>query len=560
MFDNDDIRYSRPEQRPPWELSTSTRLLDSFSFHGVDELSGPKRCNEVEKQKISRIRAAKRRDAAQQEEVDQRMERFRREQQKRQAVQRRLDHGVPAAKPKDPSQMDEVDQRMERFRQYRMKQQTSQQADDHKARRYDYSATGLTIRRKGNLVGVFIVLAIAFVFSGVIGALNGYMDASEEPAPAPEYGWEEEEDSSAEDSEEFWGGFGADDYFGSGEEEVEEYPASSKEELPRAELVGPMELDIQSEAGHKALSYQELYALCIPSTVSITVYSELGVGTGTGIVMTEDGYILTCEHVIADSSHCEVMTWDDKIYEAELVGADVQTDLAVLKIDAEGLTAAEFGNSDELVVGDEAIAIGDPLGTELRGTMTNGIISAINRNVVVSGYSMTLLQTTAALNSGNSGGPLINIYGQVVGVNNMKMISTDVTVEGLGFAVPTSVIRSIVPQLTADGRISRPVLGITCYSINAQAAEAEGYPCPGLLVASVNRDSDAYAEGLRVDDLIWAIEGKEVDDVSQVKEIIEDLDIGDQVTLSVIRFTGDGLEEYEEFELQVELMDQSEIS
>ena len=317
-------------------------------------------------------------------------------------------------------------------------------------------------------------------------------------------------------------------------------------------------MDIQSAEGLEPLSYQALYAKCLPSTVSITVLNDEGIGTGTGIVMTGDGYILTCNHVIEGGETCRVTTSDDETYEALLVGGDAQTDLAVLKIEAEGLTPAQFGDSDELTVGDEALAIGDPLGTELRGTLTNGIISAINRNVTVNSYSMTLIQTTAALNSGNSGGPLLNIYGQVVGVNNMKMNSNVVTVEGLGFAVPTSVVREIVPTLASAGKVSRPVLGITCYGIDQETAERNGEPVTGLLVSSVNENSDAYVQGLQEGDYITAVNGVNVVSVAEVKEIIQDLSIGDTVELEVYRIDEESGED-ETFSLTVALVDQSEL-
>lgn len=531
MYDSDDIRFSKEERRPPWELSATGQLREHFSCQKVDELGGPRRCNEVERQKQQR-----------QKIQDQRAENLRAAQIRREEAQRRMGEpqtaGSGADQPPPPQ--------------------------DPRARRYDYSRVyrvGVKPRRGNHMTGVAVIIILALVLTAVfqfVAADSLYEDS--ESVWGPEEFWNDEDFwDDEEDSDEYWGGYD-DESFG-GSEDYEQYPSASEEELPRAELTGAMELEVVSDDGKQALSYQELYARCAPSTVSITVYSSEGVGTGTGIVMTEDGYILTCEHVIADSSSCTVMTWDDQLYDATLVGADAQTDLAVLKIQASGLTAAEFGDSDELTVGDEALAIGDPLGTELRGTLTNGIVSAINRNVVVNGYSMTLLQTTAALNSGNSGGPLINIYGQVVGVNNMKMNSGAVTVEGLGFAVPTSVVREIIPELTAVGKISRPVLGVTCYSLDEQAAESEGYPIAGLLVASVNQDADCYTQGIRVGDLIWAVNGVEVCDVTQVKEVIQDLDVSDTVTISCLRFEDEeDLSVYDEYEVDVKLVDQADIS
>lgn len=431
-------------------------------------------------------------------------------------------------------------------------QPQEQPARDPRGDRYTYSLVHRGKKPRGAVAGIALVVAVAFVISLV--AQNGLSEWGEsltedynegyptEPAPEPDTG-------------EWDGDFSWPDILP--EEESQE--ETEETELDRAELTGELTLDIQSSRDLEPLSYQELYAKCLPYTVSITVIASDGIGTGTGIVMTEDGYILTCNHVIEGGTTCRVTTSEDETYEALLVGGDAQTDLAVLKIEAEGLTPAEFGDSDQLTVGDEALAIGDPLGTELRGTLTNGIISAINRNVTVNGYSMTLIQTTAALNSGNSGGPLLNIYGQVVGVNNMKMNSSQVTVEGLGFAVPTRVVQEIVPLLSTQGKVSRPVLGITCYGIDEEMKELNGEPVTGLRVASVNESSDAYLQGLEVGDYITAVNGTHVVSVDEVKVLIEDLEIGDTVELEIYRLEPE-TETEETFTMEIALVDQSEIS
>ena len=185
----------------------------------------------------------------------------------------------------------------------------------------------------------------------------------------------------------------------------------------------PDQMPPTQAASGEGLSFQEIYRKVIPSVVSITTTIQGGSSTGTGIIMSSDGYIITNDHVIEGAVAVEILTQDDITYSASLVGSDETSDLAVLKVDAQGLQAAEFGDSESMAVGDTVVAIGDPLGIQLRGTMTDGIISAINRDLVVNGRSMTLLQTTAALNNGNSGGPLINVYGQVIGINTMKMSS-----------------------------------------------------------------------------------------------------------------------------------------
>ena len=212
------------------------------------------------------------------------------------------------------------------------------------------------------------------------------------------------------------------------------------------------------------LSLQEIYRQVSPSVVSITAALPLGVSQGTGVVMTADGYIITNAHVIEGAFRADVSLEDGRSFEAWLVGSDETTDLAVLKVEADDLTPAVFGDSDQMVVGDTVVAIGNPMGEQLRGTMTDGILSAINRDMEVDGNTMTLLQTTAALNTGNSGGALVNDQGQVIGITNMKLISnvSDNTLEGLGFAIPTTTVKPVVDALIADGVVTgRPTLGVT---------------------------------------------------------------------------------------------------
>lgn len=291
---------------------------------------------------------------------------------------------------------------------------------------------------------------------------------------------------------------------------------------------------LKTKRGRPVLSYEALYKKCEPSVVSVTVENKDTSGSGTGVILTADGYIITCAHVIADQEKATVQVHSGKEYKAKLVGSDLQTDLALLKIDASGLAPAEFGNAEELTVGDQSLAIGDPLGATFRGTLTNGIISAINRDVTLNGYAMNLIQTTAALNSGNSGGPLLNIYGQVVGINNMKMVSSSTTVEGLGFAVPTTTAKEIIDGLAKNGGISRPVLGVTCYGVDSDTAKKNDTKS-GLIVASVNPASDCSAKGLQVGDIITEINGKAFTSVEDFKKYSADFKIGQKLTLTVYR-------------------------
>lgn len=226
----------------------------------------------------------------------------------------------------------------------------------------------------------------------------------------------------------------------------------------------------------------------------------------------------------------------------------------MLKIDAHGLQAASFGRSDELRVGDEVAAIGNPLGDQLSGTITNGIVSAINRDVVVDSHMMTLIQTNTAINEGSSGGPLLNMYGQVIGVTNMKMVAnfSQATIEGIGFAIPTSVVQEIVNQLITSGEVSgRPGLGITVGAIPYGAAEQYGLP-DGLYISEVETASDAYAKGVRSGDVLTAVNGASVYTTQDVALIRDSFSVGDTVTLTLFR-------EGRTFDVEVELMDISEL-
>ena len=209
--------------------------------------------------------------------------------------------------------------------------------------------------------------------------------------------------------------------------------------IPRAPVGGDARILFSAAPDTGELTLQQVYSLCSPSVVAITAETgETGYYWGSGIVMSADGYIITNYHVLDGTKSVKVTLYDDAEYDALLVGFDSISDIAVLKIDASGLTPASFGDSAALHVGDRVVAIGNPLGEELRGTMTDGIISAINRDISYRNHTMTLLQTNAAINEGNSGGPLINLYGQVVGITNMKMMSSSFssTIEGIGLPSP----------------------------------------------------------------------------------------------------------------------------
>ena len=302
------------------------------------------------------------------------------------------------------------------------------------------------------------------------------------------------------------------------------------------------------------LTLQELYERCSPSIVAITGYQKgvIGYVWGTGVILSEDGLILTNAHVVEDCYSVTVTLFDDREFEATLVGADVVSDLALLKLEAEGLPAAELGESGTLQVGDRVAAIGNPLGSSFRNTLTDGIISAIDRNVRVKGRQMALLQTNTAINEGNSGGALFNMYGQVVGVTNMKMMSAYSSIEGIGFAIPSATVREVVNSLVQHGEVrGRPAIGITVGAIPENVKTEYALP-DGLYISAVTSGTDAEAKGIRPGDVLTAVNGTPVKTTGEVNDIKNALQVGDTMRVSIWR---DG----EELEIDVILMDTIDV-
>ncbi len=288
--------------------------------------------------------------------------------------------------------------------------------------------------------------------------------------------------------------------------------------------------NIPQEGG---LSYQQIYDKTIPSVVSISCDT----GSGTGVVLSKDGYIVTNCHVVEGAKAIQAVFTDGRILNATVIGADAVSDLAVLHVQANDLSAAEFGNSDSLRVGDAVAAIGDPLGLEFRGTMTDGIVSAINRDVTTEGRTMTLIQTNAALNSGNSGGPLLNCYGQVVGINTMKIgaFTDSAGVEGLGFAIPSTTVKEIVDQLIAQGYVSgRPDPGFSGQTISN--IEQAWYRLPaGVLITQVKEDSAAEKAGITEGDVLLSVDETRVTNTQTLESLLYGYQAGDTVTVILYR-------------------------
>ena len=285
------------------------------------------------------------------------------------------------------------------------------------------------------------------------------------------------------------------------------------------------------------LSLQAIYEKAIDSVVSVSCTLDNGTSTGTGVVLSSDGYLITNYHVVDGARQIKALFTDGRNLVAKVVGQDRLSDLAVLLVEAKDLIPAEFGDSDALRVGDAVAAIGDPLGVELRGSLTNGIISAINRDISTGGRTMTLIQTNAALNSGNSGGPLLNCYGQVIGINTLKVgdYMSDAGVEGLGFAIPSSTVKDVVEQLLTKGYVSgRPSLGITGEAVSVFQQIYAGLP-KGVYITAVTPGSTASQRGLVPGDIILSVNGTRITDTDALDSILYGCQPGDALRIVIFR-------------------------
>lgn len=260
-------------------------------------------------------------------------------------------------------------------------------------------------------------------------------------------------------------------------------------------------------------------------------------GEGSGIIYSKDGYIITNYHVVEEAIKSEkakvtvILSTGDKL-EAKVVGGDSVTDIAVIKVEKTGLAAAEFGDSDAIEVGELAVAIGNPLGQEFAGSVTVGYVSAVNRTMTTAGSTYNLIQTDAAINSGNSGGPLVSSSGKVIGINTAKISATGV--EGMGFSIPINEVLPIVEELITNKKITRPYIGISGVSLTALEAARYGL-VEGVYVQTVEIKSPAELGGLRQGDVITEVNGKKVLSVSEINVIKNKLKVGDKITIKVYR-------------------------
>ena len=369
-------------------------------------------------------------------------------------------------------------------------------------------------------------LGILLAMGLIAGSSLFFADKDEAPVviekpydlPAPEIGM-------PDDWEDFFGSFF-----------VPESGSQSESEIPAVKERPDWELRLE-KPGTSVRSLEEIYRDCVDSIVGIRAYTG-GQGAyhwGSGIVMSEDGLILTNAHMVAGCTSAEVILRDNSSCEAELVGEDRVSDLAVLKIDAKGLKPAVFGDSDELRVGENVAAIGNPLGEEFTASLTNGIVSGVDRGIDFDGHSIRMIQTNAAINEGSSGGALVNMYGQVVGVTNMKMVSYYSSIEGICFAIPSSTAQSVVNALIRNGRVTgRPGVGITVGAIPKDAADYYELPY-GLYVAAVSKGSDAEAKGILEGDIITAVNGEPARSSDDILRVRNSLGVGDTIRFTIWR-------------------------
>ena len=349
----------------------------------------------------------------------------------------------------------------------------------------------------------------------------------------------------------------------------ESQPDSSQEgqdaaETPEIELpdvdVTPNEegITIHEKPEGEALDAQEVYNQVVKSTVAITASrtGETTDSSGTGIIATSDGYIITNAHVVLTTKSVlvTVTTYDGQQYDAVVVGMDRTTDLAIIKTNDYGFTPAQFGDSDQLSIGEWVVAIGNPGGERFASSLTRGIISGLDR--AVERYSedgMTFIQTDAAINPGNSGGPLVNLYGQVVGINSSKIITDGY--EGMGFAIPVSKAKDIIDQLLSGGYVEGRVrLGITGSDISATQAAFYGVP-RGFMIVSIDEDSAFAGTEAQPEDIITAIDGETVEELQDISNLLLRYSPGDQVTVTLYRPPVNGMGEGEELEVTITLLE-----
>ena len=297
----------------------------------------------------------------------------------------------------------------------------------------------------------------------------------------------------------------------------------------------------QAKIDGKVLDVPQIAEAVGPSVVGVvikhsfndSIFSEQEAGSGSGIIISSDGYIVTNSHVIEGASAIYVVLNNGENYSARVVGMDTKTDIAVIKIDAKNLAKAELGKSSDLKVGELAVAIGNPLGLEFQGSVTAGVISALDRSMEVDGRKYTLVQTDAAINPGNSGGPLVNKYGYVIGINTVKISSS--ATEGMGFAIPIDIALPIIEELIEKGYVSgRPQIGIEIMNITEAMSMQYNVPV-GVYVVNVVFGSAAEKAGIKSGDIIIKADGISVSTAEMLNDVKDKYKVGDTLTLTIVR-------------------------
>ena len=325
-------------------------------------------------------------------------------------------------------------------------------------------------------------------------------------------------------------------------------PQSGKASASSTVLQGNREntvIDVKSIDTSKQLTAAEVYARNVNSTVGVTTsitstnfwgYQTTAAASGSGFIISEDGYIVTNYHVIEGAESVKVTTYSGESYDATVVGYDESNDVAVLKIDATGLSPVVIGDSDNMNVGDSVVAIGNPLG-ELTFSLTSGSVSALNREITLSSnVTMDLIQTDCAINSGNSGGALFNMYGEVIGITNAKYSSSsssEASIDNIGFAIPMNRVYGIVKSIIENGYIAKPYIGVSAADVST---ETQSYGLPkGAAIKSVTEDGPAAKAGLQVNDIVTMVGDKEITCANDLVDVVSEASSGDVLKMTVYR-------------------------
>ena len=396
-------------------------------------------------------------------------------------------------------------------------QQNNQLVDNNReAHEYSYYPENTPKKKKGKVLKRIAAVTIGLICVVAIGATSifGYTLITGKNA----FSGDDDESSKASDT--------AVITEGETDKEIDSQPVPDRE-IPTLEQLAALE---------NALPLPEIVKKVSPSVVGVSTILNGGTASGTGFIISEDGYIVTNYHVIEGAQAVSVsllQSEDGEEIPAQIIGGDEQTDIAVLKIDKTDCVPVTLGKSSELIVGELAITIGNPLGSELSGTVTAGIISALNRKLTIEGREMNLIQTDASINSGNSGGPLINSYGQVVGITSAKVATA--YGEGLGFAIPIDEALPIISDLIEHGYVKgRPIVGITGETISDIYAQYYDIP-RGFIVREVVKNGPADKAGVQVGDIVIGIEGTLIENMDEFNEIKKNYKAGDTITISVYR-------------------------